>query len=94
MVPIGFLDVCTIEIIVVIYIDIDIVAAPIDVAPQSGADRDTSSEPESASRHISWRIVIIWRVGWIGPCAINNCRIVSGHVDNFGARRRNHDDLA
>ena len=74
-------------------IDDHVVAVPIENSPQSEPHEDARAEREEGSAHRpAHRVVVVRRIGWIGPGAIDHDGVVDRHVDDLGIDGHDLDD--
>jgi hypothetical protein len=57
VVPVAVVDVRLVEVVVLVHVDVDVVVAPTDVAPDRGADDHARGEGKSGAVGIAWRVV-------------------------------------
>jgi hypothetical protein len=92
VIPVGSGDICPVERIIAVDIDIDGSAAPVASPPQRTPGNHPDAKPESPAGNISRRIPVVRRIGGIGPAAINHSRIIGRNIDHFGVGLFDNDD--
>jgi hypothetical protein len=84
-------------------VDVDVIVAPVASAAPiistlspiskgvAGAKRESGRDESSGD--ISGISEIVWGIFRVRPCTVDDARIVIRHIDRFGVRRLNRDDL-
>ena len=80
------------ESLVAIDVEVEATMVPVRAAPERHPDRDADAEREEAAHDPSRRVVVVRRIGRIGPGAVDDQRIVGRHVDQAGLGRLDADD--
>src|SRR5215471_4323473 len=86
-------------------VDVDLPSAPVDVSTPKSSTRGPARERVASAKGNSrsndaageitiLRVVIVGGIVGIWPRAIDDCRIIKGHVDGAGVRGLDGDDLS
>ena len=80
------------EVLVAADIEVEPVVMPVGPPPERHAHDDADAEGEEAAHDPSRRVVVVRRIGRIGPRAVDDQRIIGRHVDHAGLGRLDADD--
>src|SRR6185295_19536347 len=92
VVEVAVVDVGLVEVVVLVDVDVDVVATPVAIAPDRGADEHAGREREPGRVGVARRVHVVGRVGRIRPRAVDRARVVGRDVHRLGLRGLDHVD--